>query len=172
MSKALSLLCLLLFSCLPLAQSPPSDVPASLAPPASEKLILQTHASGVQIYTCAKSPDGKYAWTLKGPEAELRDDSGRVVIIHSAGPTWQHKDGSRITGKVAAKSDAPSSDSVAWLLLTADHSQSNAGVLSDVTHVQRIHTEGGQPKGTCSESAAGSESRSHYTADYLFYAPR
>jgi len=134
--------------------------------------VLEAHATGVQIYTCTKNADGKFAWALKGPEAELRDNSGRVVIIHSAGPTWQDKDGSRITGKVVAKSNAPAPDSVAWLLLAADHSESGKGVLSDVTHVQRIHTDGGQPQGECSEANAGNENRSHYTADYLFYAPR
>lgn len=172
MKKVLALLAPLFLPCLIVAQTPPADVPAALAVPAGEKLVLEAHGIGMQIYTCAKSPDGKYGWTLKGPEAELRDTSGRVVIVHSTGPSWQHKDGSRITGKVVAKADAPSPNSVAWLLLAADNSHSGNGVLSTVAHVQRIHTDGGQPAGECTEAHAGTETRSHYSADYLFYAPR
>ena len=91
-------------------------------------------------------------------------DSDRVGFLF----TWQHKDGSRVTGKVAAKINAPESDDIPWLLLTAS-SQSNHGVLANVTHIQRIHTHGGQPTGECKAATAGSEIRSQYSADYLFY---
>lgn len=149
----------------------PVDVPAALHPPAGQKLILQTHGNGVQIYTCTAAADGKYAWTLKGPQAELRDARGSMVIQHSAGPTWQDRDGSMVTGKVLAKENAPEANAVPWLLLQADHSRSNAGVLSKVTYIQRIHTDGGQPPATaCDEAHKGDESRSDYSADYLFYA--
>jgi hypothetical protein len=163
--------CISLLSSLLFGQTA-APVPDTLKPPAAEHKVLEAHAIGVQIYTCSKDAEGHYAWILKGPDAELRDDSGRTLIVHSAGPTWQHRDGSKITGKVAAKADAPQPDSIPWLLLTADHSASGAGVLSTVTHVQRIHTTGGQPPAQdCNADNAGAESRSHYSADYLFFAP-
>jgi hypothetical protein len=153
-------------------QQTPADVPDSLKPPATEHMILQAHATGAQVYTCTASADGKFAWTLKGPDAELRDASGKVIIEHSAGPTWQHNDGSKITGKVVAKQNSPDAGSVPWLLLAADNSRSGEGVLSKVTSIQRIHTEGGQPPATgCDESSKGAEKRSNYSADYVFYAP-
>ena len=149
-----------------------APLPDSLKTPTSEHPVLKTHALGVQIYNCVKNADGKFTWTLKAPEADLRDDEGKTVIVHSAGPTWQHRDGSKITGKVAAKADAPQPDSIPWLLLTADHSESGAGALSRVNYVQRIYTSGGQPPATgCDADHAGAESRSHYSADYVFFAP-
>src|SRR5438270_10059438 len=80
-------LCAILASCVltctPLrAQQSPQpeqqDVPAALQPPVDEKLILQLHGSGDQIYSC-KSDAGEFHWTLKAPEAQLSDPSGRAV---------------------------------------------------------------------------------------------
>ncbi len=152
-------------------QSALTDVPASLKPPGYVHLVLQTHAVGLQIYECVEK-DGKYEWTLKGPNAELRDSRGSVVIEHSAGPKWQHRDGSIVTGEVKKTEPAPDGKSIPWLLLNADSGNSRAGVLSKVSFVQRIHTEGGQaPTGGCEQGHKGAEFGSKYQADYLFYAP-
>ena len=163
-------LAFLILSSFALAQS--TDVPPSLKPPGAERVVVQTHAIGVQIYTCSVGADGKFAWTLKGPQAELRDDNGRMIISHSAGPKWQHNDGSTVTGKMVAKENAPAANSVPWLLLAADNSRSTPGMLTDVNYVQRIHTDGGQPPADgCDEAHKGSETKSKYTADYVFFAP-
>ncbi len=154
------------------AQSAPTDVPASLKPPAGQQMVLQAHAMGVQIYTCNADASGKFAWTLKAPQAELRDADGHMIITHSAGPKWQHKDGSLITGSVVKKENAPDGTSIPWLLVAADNSHSAEGVLSKVEFVQRIHTEGGQPPASgCDASSKGDEVKSKYSADYVFYAP-
>jgi len=154
-------------------QAAPADVPASLKPTGNVRLVLQTHAIGSQIYECTVSADGKYAWTLKGPDAELRDGRGSVVISHSAGPKWQHRDGSVITGSAIAKEPSPDGKSIPWLLLSADNSTSHEGTLSKVTFVQRIHTEGGQaPTAGCEQGHKGAEFGAKYQADYLFYAPQ
>jgi len=73
---------------------------------------------------------------------------------------------------VIAKQDAPKPEAIPWLLLAAA-SRSGEGILSRVTSIQRIHTEGGLPPNanTCDASANGKESRSAYSADYYFYAP-
>lgn len=149
-----------------------ADIPTTLKPPATERPILQAHATGAQVYTCAAGIDGKFAWTLKGPKAELRDANGKMIITHSAGPKWQHNDGSVVTGKVLSKENSPDANSVPWLLLAADNSQSSAGVLSKVSFIQRVHSEGGQPPASgCDEAHKGDETKSSYTADYIFYAP-
>jgi hypothetical protein len=148
----------------------PMAVPESLKVPASEQLILQGHATGAQIYTCQASGGGPPGWTLKAPDAELRDGKGVVIIRHFAGPTWKHQDGSAVTGKAVARADAPDGTSVPWLLLTAT-GHSGTGLLARVTSVQRLHTQGGQPPASgCDTTRLGAEARSPYTADYYFYA--
>ena len=151
---------------------PRPDVPEKIQAPAGEEVVLQAHASGSQIYTCQQGADSKYGWTLKAPQAELRDQQGAVIGRHYAGPAWKHKDGSEVKGKALARIDSPDSDSIPWLLVTAtDHS--GDGVLSRVTSIQRIHTHGGQPPATaCDGSKPNVVANSSYTADYYFYAPR
>jgi hypothetical protein len=149
----------------------PSDVPESLRAPDGEELILQAHAIGSQIYVCQAGADQKLAWTLKAPDAELRDSKGGLIGSHYVGPTWKHSDGSEVMGAVAAKQDAPDPNSIPWLLLRAT-GHSGSGVLSRVTSIQRIHTQGGKaPGANCEESLRGKEVKSPYSADYYFYAP-
>jgi hypothetical protein len=145
-------------------------IPEGIRAPAGEKLLLKAHASGAQIYVCQAGADGHAQWTLKAPEAELRDDTGKLIIHHFAGPTWQHEDGSEVTGKAVARADSPDPGSVPWLLLSAS-GHSGTGVLARVTSVQRLNTRGGQPPAgeACDGSKVGSEARSPYTADYYFY---
>ncbi len=136
-------------------------------------MILLAHATGVQIYVCQAGTDQKFGWVFKAPEAELTDSAGKKVVHHSAGPSWKHADGSEVKGKVIAKQDALNPEAIPRLLLAAA-SHSGEGILSRVTSIQRIHTEGGLPpsENRCEESANGKESRSAYSADYYFYAPK
>ena len=154
----------------PAKESAP-DVPDAIQAPAGEEVVLMAHASGSQIYTCQAAADGKFSWTLKAPEAELRDRNDKVIGQHSAGPSWKLKDGSEVTGKAAAKVDSLDSDSIPWLLVKVV-SHSGNGTLSNVTTIQRVRTRGGQPPAEgCDASHVNAESKSSYTADYYFYAP-
>jgi hypothetical protein len=157
------------------AQTParsPADIPESLQAPPGEKLILQVHATGWQIYTCSAGTDGEPQWTLKAPDADLHDEKGVVVGHHAAGPSWTYKDGSQVIGKAIAHTDAPDKKSIAWLLVSAI-GHSGDGLFAGVTHVQRLHTAGGQPPppSECDPAKPSAEARSSYTADYYFYAP-
>jgi hypothetical protein len=148
------------------------DISQNLAAPATEEVVLHVHASGSQIYVCQAGTDQKPSWVLKAPDAELFDASGKSIGRHYAGPAWKHNDGSEVTGKVAARQDAPEADAIPWLLLTAT-GHSGTGILSSVTAIQRIHTKGGLPPKAdgCDASHRGAESKSAYSADYYFYAP-
>lgn len=147
------------------------DVPDAIAIPAGLEPVLFVRASGVQIYTCQADAAGKYNWTLKAPEAELKDRKDKVVGQHFAGPTWKLKDGSEVTGKAAAHVDSLDSDSIAWLLLDVVNN-SGKGSLAKVTKIQRVHTHGGKPgPDLCDETHKDTETKSSYTADYYFYAP-
>ena len=117
-------------------------VPDSIQAPAGEELVLMARATGFQIYVCPPDADGKPAWTLKAPEAELFDEQGKSIGKHFGGPTWQLNDGSQITGKLAAKVDAPDPKAIPWLLVTVT-GHSGSGKLSGVTSIQRVNTVGG-----------------------------
>ncbi len=147
------------------------DVPDKLAPPATEKLILQTHATGDQIYVCQSGPDQKLAWVLKAPDAQLFNAQNKLIAKHFAGPTWKHSDGSEVVGKASARLDSPDANAIPWLLLTAT-SHTSDGVFSKVTFIQRLHTKGGQPpQSGCDDAHRNAETKSAYSADYYFYAP-
>ena len=154
------------------------EVPESLKAPAGEEVVLAAHATGTQIYVCQQGSDQKYGWGFKAPEAELTDTSGKKIIHHSAGPTWKHVDESEVKAKVVAKQDAPKVEApnpqaIPWLLLSAT-SHSGEGILSRVTSIQRIHTEGGvAPEAKyCEGSSSGKEVGVVYAADYYFYGPK
>jgi hypothetical protein len=146
-------------------------VPEAIQPPAGEELVLIAHASGFQIYVCRTDAEGKPAWVLKAPEAQLFDQEGNAIGTHFGGPTWRHKDGSEITGKMAAKADAPDAMAIPWLLLTVTGSSGN-GVLSGVTTIQRINTVAGLAPTAleCTQQSGEVEFRISYSADYYFYA--
>lgn len=155
----------------PAKESAP-DVPDAIALPAGLEPVLFVRAKGSQVYTCQAGSDGKFAWTLKGPEAELKDRKDKVVGEHSAGPTWKLKDGSEVTGKAVGHVDSLDPDSVPWLLVDVVNN-SKKGALADVTKIQRVHTHGGKPgdQDVCDESHKDGEAKSSYTADYYFFAP-
>jgi Protein of unknown function (DUF3455) len=156
----------------PAKESAP-DVPDAIAVPSGLEPVLFVRAKGSQIYTCQAGADGKFSWTLKGPEAELKDRKDKVIGQHSAGPTWKLKDGSEITGKAAAHVDSLDADSIPWLLVNVESHAGKTGLLTNVTIIQRVHTHGGKPgnNDACDESHKGAETKSDYTADYYFYAP-
>jgi hypothetical protein len=147
------------------------DVPDAIAVPAGLEPVLFVYAKGSQVYTCQAGADGKFTWTLKGPDAELTDRKDKVIGHHSAGPTWKLKDGSEVTGKAGAHVDSLDADSIPWLLVNVV-SNAGKGQLAKVTAVQRVHTHGGKPgNDACDESHKDAETKSSYTADYYFFAP-
>ncbi len=148
------------------------NVPDKIMAPAGEDVILLAHATGSQIYVCQPGTEGKFAWALKAPDAELHDQHGATIGRHYAGPTWKDNDGSEVTGKAVARVDSPDADSIPWLLVTVT-GHSGDGVLSHVTSIQRIHTKAGlpPPAAECSSAKQNVEVKSSYSADYYFYAP-
>jgi len=149
-------------------------VPDALKVPESQTLSLRTHATGVQIYECKANQDDptKFEWSLKGPEADLFDHSGRKIGKHYAGPTWESNDGSKVVGEVKARDNGANANAIPWLLLVAK-STSGDGVLSKTKSIQRVETSGGKaPAGGCDATQLGTETRVPYKATYYFYAAR
>ncbi len=100
-----------------LQKEPAPDVPDAIQTPAGLEVAVYAHASGSQIYTCQSATDGKFAWTLKAPDADLHDRKDKVIGHHGAGPSWKLTDGSEVTGKAVAHVDSLDSDSIPWLLV-------------------------------------------------------
>jgi hypothetical protein len=147
----------------------PPKVPDVIRAHSGEEVALLAHASGSQIYTCQAGADGKFSWTLKAPDAELKDQDGKIVGSHFAGPTWKLKDGSEVTGKAVARVDSDEPSSIQWLLVEAVNHNGD-GLLKNVTTIQRVNTHGGKaPASGCDESHRDAETKSSYTADYYFY---
>lgn len=143
-----------------------ASVPPVLDPGPAQKAVATVAAAGVQVYECKGS-----AWAFVAPEARLFDTEGRDIGSHGAGPFWQALDGSRVEGSVKARADAPQAGAIPWLLL-ATHSTGTAGRFAAVTHIQRIHTDGGQAPGFgCDAQHQGKQLRVPYRAKYRLFVP-
>ncbi len=143
------------------------DAPASIAVPSDNHLAFTLKGSGLQNYEC-RAKGGGFEWNLIGPEAALRDDKDALVGRHYGGPTWEHADGSKVTGKLVADAASPTSGNVPWLLLKG--TPSGNGAFAGTTFVQRVDTVGGTaPSEPCNASLAGTKKSTRYSAAYRFY---
>jgi Protein of unknown function (DUF3455) len=149
----------------------PPVVPSKIAVEDGHKPFLVGHAVGVQIYTCTAVPGG-YAWSPATPRADLYDDSGKVIVTHFRGPSWQAKDGSTV---VAARVDGETVDPTAipWLLLKKSSSTTgpDGDRLTGTSYIQRVNTTGGltPAAGQCAADTVGTATEVPYTADYVFW---
>jgi hypothetical protein len=139
------------------------QLPADIAAP-GEKEVITLHAQGAQIYECAATKDGKFAWSFREPIATLLL-KGKTVGRHYAGPNWEYMDGSAVVAKVAGRAPGKAAKDIPWLKLTAT-SHRGQGIFADVVTVQRINTEGGQLDGSC--STVGTFNSVPYATDYVF----
>lgn len=142
-------------------------VPDTLQPAGAHRTIASLSATGVQIYVCKRDGDKPLAWAFKAPLADLYDASGKLVIKHAAGPSWEAPDGSKITGKVMQQAANTAEAGAIPLLLLQATNVGGAGLLSTVHYVQRLQTHDGiAPAQPCTEE--GQEGRSPYLAQYVF----
>lgn len=158
-----------------IAQAPGGRmVPENLKPAADQVLAFELKGTGVQVYECraTKEDPTRFAWTLKGPQADLVDATGKKVGKHYAGPTWEGLDGSKVVGEVQAKDTTQSAGSIPWLLLTA-RSNSGEGLFGRVKSIQRLDTSGGAaPADGASKAQEGMVIQVPYQATYAFYVTR
>jgi hypothetical protein len=154
----------------PVATSP-SGEPAVIAVPAGNSLLVRLHAVGVQIYGCAATKDGGFAWTFTAPRADLKDVTGAPAGRHYAGPTWEWPDGSQVVGEVVQKAPAVGT-AIPWLLLKVKSSKL-VTPWGPAAWIQRTDTEGGAAPATgCDGAHAGAEVEVPYTASYAFWGIR
>jgi hypothetical protein len=146
-----------------LASGALAQMPAPIAAP-GETVIATLHAQGSQVYDCKAGSDGKLAWAFREPIATLLLD-GKTVGRHYAGPSWEHMDGSAVVAKVAGRAPGATPKDIPWLKLDVTERRGN-GMLSGVTTIQRINTQGGAAEGACDK--AGAYLSLPYATDYVF----
>jgi hypothetical protein len=131
--------------------------------------VLQLAGAGVQIFRCEKRDSG-FVWNFRQPEADLSDQTGRVVARHGANFSFEHVDGSRLIATVIDFDEPPQAGDLRWLLLSSR--AFGEGAFGGVTHVQRVNTTGGMPPPRCEASQSNQILRVKFTADFIFYRPR
>lgn len=128
---------------------------------------------GEVTYACREKADqpGSHAWTFVVPAATLYDAAKNVVGTYYGGPTWEARDGSKVTGKQVAV--APTSAGNLPLQLVKANPAVGDGRMSGTTYIQRLNTVGGAaPAQGCDMAAVGKEVKVPYQADYVFYGAR
>lgn len=156
-------LAILLLSASFASASAQTPVPDAIAAP-GEAIVVTLHAEGAQVYDCKAGSDGKLVWAFREPIATLMTD-GKTVGRHYAGPNWELGDGSAVAAKAAGNAPGATANDIPWLKLAVT-SQRGSGVLTGITTVQRINTQGGKLDGACDKS--GATRSAPYSADYVF----
>lgn len=158
-----------------LAYSSCGAIPGDLKVPQGNKLVMQTYASGVQIYQVRRTvaDPNVFAWVNIAPSATVyaKPDFTLPVAIHYGGPSWEFTKGPFKDEKVVGtklKGITVDATAVQWLLLKAVDSLSSPQ--NKITYIQRLCTTGGLPPSTVpAESNLGTLDSIPYTANYLFY---
>ena len=147
-----------------------ADLPEAVRVPAGQTQSGYTKAVGELTYECRNKKDSTdaFEWAFVGPVATLSSVSGDVVGKYYAGPTWESKDGSKVTGKQLAVS--PGAPGAIPLQLVKANPSMGEGSMKDVTYIQRLNTVGGvAPALPCGAEQKGQRQQVAYKADYAFY---
>ena len=172
---ATSLAALLSACAMPMAPSAPSysqaSLPAAVQVPAGFKVAFETVGAGEITYECrAKAGTaGEHEWVFVGPAASLVDRQGRTLGRYFGPPaTWAANDGSAITGTQLAV--APAAAGNIPLQLVKANPASGQGMMTGVSHIQRVATQGGvAPSAPCNMAGMGRKEIVRYQADYIFW---
>lgn len=168
MRPVLVVLTLLFTACA--SQPTQAPVPASLVP-AGEREVYRFAANGMQTYQCKAHAVSGAVWTYVAAELQLFDDRGEVVGRHTFPPAvWVAADGSKFSGQIKARANAPQAGAGQWLLLSAQ-STGAEGRFSRITSLQRVNTVGGvAPSSRCDAGNIGAEERVPLVAEFVFFS--
>jgi hypothetical protein len=149
-------------------------LPEMMRVPAGNEVVLETTATGLLNYECkANVPTaGTIGWVLTSPKADLLDRNGKNIAAYSGPPaTWSHVDGSGVVGSQIAIAPVIGATNLPMQLSTGTPG-AGAGVLQNVSYIQRIKTKGGQDfSKACTQSDLGDKLTLPYQADYIFWKP-
>lgn len=166
----LTLVLLLLTACA--TQPVQTQVPASLVP-VGERQVDRFESRGMLTYECrAKAGAASSAeWGYVAAETELIDGQGKGIGKHTfPPPLWQALDGSKFTGTIKARADAPQAGAAPWLLVST-RSTGGEGRFSKITSLQRVNTQGGiAPTRRCDGTTIGAKERVAFTSDLVLFS--
>ncbi|PXW99571.1 uncharacterized protein DUF3455 [Sphaerotilus hippei] len=166
---------------LPMGTMPPQamtpfsqdSLPETVKVPAGHRVAMETVGVGEITYECrVKAGMGdSFEWVFVGPEAALKERSGRTVGRYFGPPaTWQSMDGSKVTATQLAV--APAGSGNIPLQLVKANPATGSGAMTGVSHIQRVATRGGvAPAAPCTSSSLGQKQVVSYQADYIFWKP-
>ena len=170
-----AILAALSFSLAGVAQAGPAEpsVPSTIAVRDGHEVFLIGHAVGVQIHACSVVGSG-YGWRFAGPRAELYGDNGKLLMTHFAGPSWQTRDGSKVTAVLDENASITVDETaIPWLRLrvTSRTAGADGDRLAATTYIQRIQTTGGLAPSPdrCNAGSVGEVAEIPYTAVYAFW---
>jgi Protein of unknown function (DUF3455) len=154
---------LALFAAIALPSPVRAQVPDAIAA-SGETAIVTMHAEGAQVYECKADSSGRLVWQFREPIATLILE-GKTVGRHYTGPSWEHSDGSVLVAKPVGRAPGVGQRDIPWLKLEVTDRRGE-GMLSGITTIQRINTQGGATDGACER--AGALLSMPYAADYVF----
>ena len=147
------------------------SLPDAVKVPAGHTVAMEAAAAGDITYECRAKKDmaGQFEWVFVGPDAGLKDRSGKMIGKYYGPPaTWENNDGSKVTGAQVAVAPAGMGN-IPSQLVKANPAM-GMGVMQGTTYIQRVATQGGvAPSAACEASTAGQKQVVKYTADYIFW---
>ena len=152
----------------------PPQAPRGVSVPEGNMVANILKGEGVLRYECRAGASGMFAWTVPMPEAVLKDQSGAIVgryrFSANAAPSWEHLDGSKVSGMVLSSASVPGNLDL-QRVKAAPASAARRGTMAGVTFIQQLNTAGGAVSGECTAAKAGAIQTVRYSADYYFYKP-
>lgn len=146
-------------------------LPDAVKVPAGHRPAGEAVGTGQLTYECREKTamPGTYEWVFVGPNAVLTNRAGtRVGTYYGLPATWESTDGSKISGTQLAISPG-ASGSIPLQLVKTDPAV-GSGMMSGVTYIQRVNTQGGvAPTMPCDATNTGKRELVNYQADYIFY---
>ena len=148
-----------------------TSLPDAVKVPAGQRVAMETMAAGDITYLCSAKKDmaSQFEWVFAGPDAELKDRSGKAVGKYYGPPaTWESMDGSKVTATQLAV--APNGTGNIPLQLVKANPAMGMGAMQDVSYIQRVKTMGGvAPQAVCDAATVNQKQVVKYTADYIFW---
>ena len=102
--------------------------------------------------------------------SDLLDRTGKTVVSYSGPPaTWTHIDGSSVVGSQLAVAPVIGATNLP-MQLSKGTPGAGAGMLQNVSYIQRIKTKGGLDfSKPCTQAEIGDKMTLPYQADYIFW---